>query len=58
VLASGLHVSTEDRPHLRVEINLGPTEITDMCDVAIHDRASRCLPLLADRVLSRVYAIH
>jgi NAD-dependent deacetylase len=35
---------------LLVEVNLGPTEITDLCDVALHEGASSCLPLLADRV--------
>ena len=35
---------------LLIEVNLVPTEITDLCDVALHDGASRCLPLLADRI--------
>lgn len=42
---------------LLIEINLEPTDITDLCDVALHDGASRCLPLLADRVDSLVSSL-
>jgi NAD-dependent deacetylase len=33
-----------------VEFNLGPTEVTAVCDVAVHASSSESLPLLADRV--------
>lgn len=33
-----------------VEFNLGPTEVTAACDVAVHASSSESLPLLADRV--------
>jgi NAD-dependent deacetylase len=54
--ASYLPLAAKRRGALLVEINLEPTEITHLCDVAIHDGASRSLSLLAERVEAIVAA--
>jgi NAD-dependent deacetylase len=52
--ASLLPIAAHRRGALIAEFNLGPTELTVVCDQAIHANASESLPLLAERVKKRL----